>query len=238
MDSLPLPERVQAVLFDVDGTLYRQGPLRTLMLAEMARALAAPRGRGRLLATFTALRRFRRLRERLRDEPGTGLERRQYAVPGPPGPDELARLVREWMHERPLRHLSRCRRAGLESLLGVLAARGVQLGVFSDYPPARKLDALGLGDWFGLQLCATDPGIDAFKPAATGLLAACRQWGLAPERVLYVGDRPEVDVVAAARAGMAGWVVTGGRMREGRVVGHAYLAGSFPELHRALDPRC
>jgi putative hydrolase of the HAD superfamily len=44
--------------------------------------------------------------------------------------------------------------------------------------------------------------VNAFKPHPRGFLAAAERWGLAPDSILYVGDRPEVDAVGAAAAGM------------------------------------
>jgi FMN phosphatase YigB (HAD superfamily) len=83
-----------------------------------------------------------------------------------------------------------------------LQDRGIHIGVFSDYPVVEKVARLGLSHWISVALCATDAEIGAFKPHPAGFFRACAVWGLAPEEVLYVGDRPEVDAVGASRAGM------------------------------------
>jgi HAD superfamily hydrolase (TIGR01549 family) len=110
--------------------------------------------------------------------------------------------VSEWLYQRPLKYLRLCRHRGIEAFLSFLAYKGLQVGVFSDYPAVDKLRALGLFDRIPLVLCATDPEINAFKPHPKGFLRACTVWGLPPEEVLYVGDRPEIDAVGAAAAGM------------------------------------
>lgn len=195
----------RAVLWDLDGTLYRQGPLRRRMLLELVRSpLWEGWGAHR---TLRRLRTFRLVREELRalgrsDQP---LERLQYEEPARRlGDDaaELERTVHEWMHRRPLRHLNACRQSGLPELLGELAERGIALGVFSDYPAREKLAALGLDEPFELILCATDAEVNAFKPHPRGFLHACELWGLSPDQVLYVGDREEVDAAGARAAGM------------------------------------
>ena len=157
--------------------------------------------------TLRRLKVFRRVREELRERgrPDESLDRLQYAelaLRTGDDPAELERTVTRWMHHKPLRHLERCRRQGLVELLGDLAAGGLELGVFSDYPADAKLIALGVDEAFGLKLCATDPEVNAFKPHTRGFLRACEVWGLAPEEVLYVGDRDDVDGEGARAAGM------------------------------------
>ncbi len=213
---LPLPDRIRAVVFDVDGTLYRQPPLRACMAGELAAAaLRSPRGAAR---TARVLAEFRRVREELRGiEPaGESLEAVSFGIAGdrlgvPPA--EVARLVEEWMQRRPLKYLRACRRPGLPRLLATAAARRVALGVLSDYPAAAKLHALALPDVFSVVLCTTDPDINAFKPHPRGFLRACERLGIPPEEVLYVGDRPETDAAGANAAGISCVLV--GRRRRG-----------------------
>src|SRR5262249_43920987 len=58
--------RIRGVLFDLDGTLYAQAPLRILMAGEFAfEALRAPRRTRQALRIIEC---FRRTREELRDE--------------------------------------------------------------------------------------------------------------------------------------------------------------------------
>jgi FMN phosphatase YigB (HAD superfamily) len=52
-------------------------------------------------------------------------------------------------------------------------------------------------------LCATDATVNALKPHPRGFLQACAALGLRPADVLYVGDRPDVDLAGARAAGMA-----------------------------------
>lgn len=196
---------LRAVLWDLDGTLYHQAPMRRRMLLELARApLLEGFGARR---TLRRLKTFRRVREELRErgrceEP---LERLQYEEPARRLGDDagaLERTVAEWMHRKPLRHLEHCRRAGLRALLAQLAEHGLHLGVFSDYPADAKLIALGLDEFFGLTLCATDSEVNAFKPHPRGFLRACELWEVEPGEVLYVGDRDDVDGAGARAAGM------------------------------------
>jgi phosphoglycolate phosphatase/putative hydrolase of the HAD superfamily len=198
------PAGVRAVLFDVDGTLYSQGRLRTVMAAELARAaLKEPRRIGRVIRIIKSFRQSREELRALGDRAGS-LEQLQYAAVADRlnvDVGEVREAIEEWMFVRPLPYLHSARRSGLDALLTGLEERGIRVGALSDYPARAKLDALDVARHFSLSLCTTDRSINAFKPHPRGYLAACELWGLAPQEVLYVGDRPEVDAVGAAAAG-------------------------------------
>ena len=125
-------------------------------------------------------------------------------------PEDLRDLVQEWMFERPLPFLGRAAWPGLREVLLELRSAGKRLGVFSDYDPDRKLEALGVRDLFDVALAATDPEVNRFKPHPQGFLVGAERLGVAPSEVLYVGDRAEVDGAGAAAAGMASVIIAGG----------------------------
>lgn len=212
----PLLRDASAVLFDLDGTLYRLEPMRRRMLLELLRwgarhPLRFPRLMGRLKA-------FRSAREELRafSEDGRRLEDVQYEVPaGQLGvaPEELRRDVVEWMFERPLPLLGGAAWPGLREVLLELRGAGKRLGVFSDYSPDAKLEALGVRDLFDVTLAATDPEVNRFKPHPAGFLEGARRLGADAGDVVYVGDRSDVDAAGAAAAGM-GCVILGGGLGE------------------------
>ncbi|MCP3918783.1 MAG: HAD family hydrolase [bacterium] len=191
---------------DLDGTLYEQPPLRARMVVELGLAAvrSGPREGRRLARVLGA---FRQVREELRElgQPSELLGELQYSETARRIDEEVEHVevtVAEWIHERPLRHLRKTLRRGLPELLEGLAARGLLLGVFSDYPASAKLKALGLERFFELRLDAAEPDVNAFKPHPRGFLVACERWGVEPQDVLYVGDREEVDGEGARRAGM------------------------------------
>ena len=224
--------RIRAVLFDLDGTLYRQTPLRVLMALELATLpLTGPiKARQRLIA----LRAYRAAQERLRtpgrDDVATAQLAAAASAAGLPVA-EISALVDEWMMVRPLKYLHFCRARGLSGLLDGLRERGVRTGVLSDYPAEAKLRALGLNGRFSPVLCASDPDIGAFKPSPRGYLHACATWNLSPDEVLFVGDRADVDAAGAAAAGMP-CVIIGRRRSESHDSGHYDV---LPSLERLSD---
>ena len=231
---------ISAVLFDIDGTLYSQQRLRVVMAAEFVRTM-----RGRGLAQTVRLARiisaFRRTREEMRGlgEPSGWLDELQFAYAAQKvgvGVDEVRAAVEEWILTRPLKNLRFARRAGLDDTLSALTARGVRIGALSDYPTDTKLQAMGIAKQFSVTLCATDRSVNAFKPHPKGFHVACEQWGLAPQEVLYVGDRPEIDGAGAAAAGMH-CIIVGRHGRSDRGRNRAYLTvRSFADLAGAVIP--
>lgn len=216
LDRIGVPAQAGALLFDLDGTLYPKLRLRLTMLAELAITPLVGGGVGDALRTWRGIRDFRRIRETLRDlgDADHDLEHSQYRIAAEGLGLEagaLADLVDQWIHRRPLRHLKAVMRPGLPELLDRLRGRGLKLGVFSDYPAEAKLDAMGILGRFDLVMDAEDRDVSALKPHPKGLLVAARAWSLPPERVVYVGDRAEVDAVAAARAGMPCFLIGAGR---------------------------
>ena len=91
-------------------------------------------------------------------------------------------------------------RAGLERL-----AATVPLGLVSDGDPAiqgAKLDALGLADAFRVVVWSDEHGREHRKPDPLPFRVAAELLGVDPVEVVYIGDRPDKDVVGAAAAGM------------------------------------
>ena len=195
----------RAVVFDVDGTLYHQKPVQRgmlirLMLGHLACPWRGPR-------TLKALSTYRKGQEALRatgqrfDDLGAAQVEFAAERTGVPAAD-VAALVTRWMEREPLDLVAKAKRAGLDELLSALRARGMKIGVFSDYPPVEKLDVLGVSA--DVVVWAQQPEVGLFKPEPAGILRCAELLGVEPSETVYVGDRIEVDARAAEAAGMQG----------------------------------
>jgi HAD superfamily hydrolase (TIGR01549 family) len=197
-------DRLRAIVFDVDGTLYRQSPLRRTMFLRLLRMTVARPIAG--LRTFRTLQAYRRAQEDLRNHVGGDIANAQLRLVGQRvGADReaVAACVTRWMEQEPLDVLRRCAHRGLDEFLRTCLARGLRLAALSDYPAEAKLRALGIGDCFELVLSAQSPEIDVFKPHPRGLQVAIDRLGVFRHECLYVGDRADVDAAAANAAGIA-----------------------------------
>ena len=120
--------------------------------------------------------------------------------------------VARWMEQEPLALVARSRRQGVVEFLETARARGLRLGICSDYPPTAKLRVLEIAHFFDVVVSAQDPEVQEFKPSPRGLETTLRRLGVGNFQALYIGDRPEVDAVAALSAGIA-CVLIGRRRR-------------------------
>jgi HAD superfamily hydrolase (TIGR01549 family) len=235
--------RIRAVLFDLDGTLYQQRAMRTLMAIElMAIVFSRPLRAGRTWRTLAVYRKTQeQLRFASRSGRVSGTELRVAAERAGLTAEEVEQIVNEWMFERPLKYLRWCRAAGVFDLLAFLDRKGLKTGVLSDYPADTKLRALGLTGRFSVVLSSSDPDVGALKPNPRGFLLACERWQIDPSEVLVVGDRMDVDAQGAAAAGMP-CVIIGGSSRA--VLNPAFTNSGFrvlPSLERlrcVLDDGC
>ncbi|MEJ7930650.1 HAD family hydrolase [Ramlibacter sp. AN1015] len=191
--------RIDLVVFDVDGTLYDQQRLRRAMLARLLLDAA----RTRSLHTLRVLRAFREVRETLGDEGAADFLQLQYGRTAQQlgcEPEQVRALAAEWMEQRPLHLLAACRLPHVDRLFAGLRSAGKHIAVFSDYPAAAKLEALGLQAH--PVVCAGDAECTRLKPDPAGLLAILRRTGVPPGRAVLIGDRFDRDAAAAERAGV------------------------------------
>jgi len=179
---------VRAMVFDVDGTLYPQGPLRRAMMLRLARAYWHSPLEG--WTTLLGLRAYRREQERLRLTPSAGVDQKGTEA------------IRRWMEDEPLAFLRPLVYEGLAELLAAAKSDGLKLGVFSDYPAEKKLRTMELDKYFDVVVSAQDPEVQRFKPDPRGLEITLGRMGISNSDAVYVGDRADVDGAAAAGAGM------------------------------------
>jgi FMN phosphatase YigB (HAD superfamily) len=189
--------RYKLVVFDLDGTLYRQAPVRRAMFLDLLRHGGAP---GRY-QRFKVLHHFRKIREGQAHEVVGDFEADSFRrLAARTGYDEpfLVALVKEWMEQRPLIHLKAAMVAGAGDVIAMLRRQGVTVAVWSDYPVEAKLKTLGIA--VDHMLSASDKDIMALKPDPSGLRLAMDRAGVAPDATLMVGDRLSRDGAAATAA--------------------------------------
>src|SRR5262249_44674956 len=127
---------------DVDGTLYRQRPLRLRMGRDMVLHAMAKCD----LNVINIVSAYRRIRERLAAEEVADFDRvlvSETARTTSTSPERVHAVISEWIEARPLRYLKRCIFSGVPQLFAGLQRAGKKIGVFSDYPAANKLAAMG-----------------------------------------------------------------------------------------------
>jgi HAD superfamily hydrolase (TIGR01509 family) len=230
------PSRLKAIVFDVDGTLYRQAGLRRAMMLRLL--LNLPLRPCSALPTFRALQAYRHAQELLRGtevQGGLAAAQLRLASERCKQPEAVVtQLVDRWMEREPLPLLVRFMDPALRGFLSAARERGIRLGILSDYPAAQKLEAMGLSEFFDVVVAAQDAAVNRFKPHPSGLAEALRRLGAEPTEALYVGDRHEIDGEVARALGVP-CVIVGGSSKAPPAVGLTPVS-DYEEFHALFFP--
>ncbi|MFF5260314.1 HAD family hydrolase [Actinomadura viridis] len=197
-------EPVEAVLFDLDGTLFdHAGAAAEAAAASLPGTDAAYVARRWLELAEPVFARY------LAGEVGFAEQRRiritMLAAELGLGDWDAARAD-AWLAA----YLERYRDAwrlfpDVGGCLDALESRAVPIGIITNGDGAQqraKLEGLGLSARFPHVVISGEAG--AAKPAAEIFHLACRAMGVAPGRAGYVGDRLATDALGARAAGMLG----------------------------------
>lgn len=190
-------ERALAISLDMDGTLYRVRKFRVLWRLRAQRRL--------LVALLAARERIRR-EGAFEDE--AALRLREAT---------LVALTLQGTVDEVGQRLSDLRMAmagaltsgvppfeGVKEALETAHSAGLKLAVLSDYDVEEKLRNLELGDVPWSAALGSDRA-GALKPHPRSFLRVAALLGVDPSRIVHVGDRENLDVEGAHRAGMRAW---------------------------------
>jgi phosphoglycolate phosphatase/putative hydrolase of the HAD superfamily len=203
MKAFSLPKKINAVLFDMDLTLYSDreyGQSQIDLLVE-----AAGKKRGRTFAEAKAdLEKARK--EWASSHGGKKCGLSPILLSWGVGAEENIR----WREElfQPEKYLTRkdpLLRAALEELSSSFA-----LGVVTNNPVSvarRTLACLGVDDCFGVLVGLDTTGMS--KPARAPYEKAAALVGFPPGECVSVGDRFEIDIATPLEMGMGGILVSG-----------------------------
>lgn len=186
---------IEAVFFDLDGTLFDRDATVAGILAWQARTFS------RAIASERADEFIRRVTAL--DEHGHGDKREVYIqIATEFGFDAamVEQLVASFWAEYPHHcHLE----AGIAAALDSLRQRGKRLGIITNGSAAIQdaaIDALGVRDVMDVILISETEGLR--KPHPEIFHRAAERVGIPPDRCCFVGDHPTIDIAGAAAAGL------------------------------------
>lgn len=193
-------ESIEAVAFDIDGTLYPSWSLYIQMPLYVLRHL-------RFYLHYNKIRRklhrtaplsdFYEYQARLfAEDAGIESSRAKKII------DEICYkgIQKFFLLIKPYRHALDCIRAFKES--------GLKIGVLSDFPPSQKGSIWGIRDLCDVCIGSEESG--ALKPSVYPFGILSRKLGVSPEKILYVGNSIKYDIQGANNAGMkSAYIMTG-----------------------------
>jgi HAD superfamily hydrolase (TIGR01549 family) len=173
--------------------------LRSLLLA----VCASP---WKQLQAIRFLKAYREAQEHMRENaPTADLSEHQIALAcqrAHVSRTDAAQHLGRWFEKEPLKHLANLTDVNMHQFIQEVKARGMALGVFSDYPASEKLKVLGLSGLFDVVLCASDAEVGRLKPDPRGLEICLNRLGVSADSALYIGDRMDVDAPCGHAAGV------------------------------------
>ena len=213
--------KLGAVVFDVDGTLY---PNRMMYTRSIPFFLKYPR----LVLSFGRVR--KKLREIRPVEDFYRLQAELLAEEMKIPREKAGNLVDKTIYriwENVLKNVKIF--PGLRELLHDLDTRGIKRALLSDFPIGKKMAILNLDvDW---DMAASAEDVGYLKPNPEPFLYVADKLGLPVQRILYVGNHYQYDILGAGKVGMKTAHLSRGS-RDGTVADFTFA--SYTELHRQL----
>ena len=183
---------INAVAFDIDGTLYSNGRMHLQSLPFALRHIRQ-------------LKAFRRVRLELRrTRPIEDFHRLQAELFGRElgvSVGKAAEIIETVFYDRWEQVLRRVPLfPGVRETVAAFRDAGLKVAVASDFPVARKLGLLGIDGLWDCEVSTEEVGYLKPNPEPFHALLDCL--GEPPERVLYVGNSYRYDVEGAKAVGM------------------------------------
>lgn len=187
---------IKAVAFDIDGTLYKEGPLYLKMFPYVLRH-----------APFFI--KYGRVRKQLHREAGVHQFMRAQALLMAKGSkytaeeskERIEKIVYEglkdyFVHGKPCEHAY--------ELIKRLKESGMKIALLSDFPPEQKGNVWGIKPYCDVIMGTEVTG--ALKPCPLSFRKMAERLDVPCEQILYVGNSYRYDVLGSKNAGMkAAW---------------------------------
>ncbi len=183
---------IQAVTFDMDGTLYNSARLFIKLLPDILR-------NRKFIFEYYKVREEIRREEFRGDIRGEVINRLSQRL-------MMNTLDCEYMIDETIYRLfaskidRRLLFKGVRDFINILKKNDVKIGIISDFPVDEKLLRLGL--YFEpLRVVINTEDVGALKPCVEPFKKAAEIFEVEPAKILHIGDRERSDVLGAKRAG-------------------------------------
>ncbi|MGP1577495.1 MAG: HAD family hydrolase [Treponema sp.] len=194
----PHPVNIEAVVFDIDGTLYPSWKFTLMILPFFIRHSS-------FIIAFAKVR--KRLHQISSNNPEKAaadffavqneLLAQQLGITA----EEAGAFLTAYIYTGWKKYFAKIQPyAGATEAVRQLKQAGLKIGILSDFPPEQKGNVWGI-----LPLCDAAVGsemIGALKPSRIPFRYIAEQLNTPLEKILYVGNSKKYDIAGAAAAGM------------------------------------
>lgn len=190
---------IKAIAFDIDGTLYRNSSLYSRVwphyLANIFLFTKFSSVRNEMHALTEPVPNFKDIQaQKLAERLGCSKEEAYMNI------DRIAYggLVDFFGRMKPC--------SGVVQFVQNIKAKGLKVGILSDFPPEQKGELWGMLQYCDVVLGTEELGL--LKPAPYAFLELAKQLKVKPEEILYVGNSHKYDVDGSKSAGMkSAWFI-------------------------------
>lgn len=184
---------IDGFIFDVDGTLYPQKAVRLRMLLRLICAVLTGSLSIRELYAIYSFRKIKELHKyKSSDIADLCLQvSRKVNV----SEEQVSRSVQKWMFEVPLDLLKEHCYSDVKQFINQQYDEGKTIVVYSDYPAAEKLLAMGIH--FSKIFVSCSGGITESKPSFDAMQKILSETDISPDSLIFVGDRDDKDKASA-----------------------------------------
>lgn len=195
-------------VFDLDGTLYDQPKLRTIMATRLVLHYICHFWR---LGELVTIRDFRKLKEEWNEEIASdasdftsdldGIDSAicmKLANGSVAKAEAISKVIHKWIYINPLTAITKAADTRLIGIIDELRRQGKKVVVLSDYPTTDKLGALGAN--VDAAYTTTDSRIGELKPSPKGLMVVLDDCDVNAEDAVMIGDRMKKDGESAIAA--------------------------------------
>ena len=184
--------KIEAAIFDVDGTLYPNYKmyLTSILFFIMHPVIAAA---------------FNKMRRKVRKIKYSGnfkeIQINIFAKEIGKTEQEAAGIMEKYIYGQFISMFKWIKPfKTIKEMIINLKNKGIKVGIISDFPVGQKLSYLGLDNYWDI-ICSADE-IGALKPRPESFQLVASKLGIAPEKIIYVGNHYQYDIIGANNAGM------------------------------------
>lgn len=192
-------DKIKAIIFDLDGTLYSQNYVRyRILICLFIHIVKNKNG----LRDFLILAHFRRNFEALSES--QSLAKNQFNATANffnLSEHLIKQVVHKWMINKPLPFIEKAKFNDVDNFFLLLKSKNIKICIFSNYPVKDKIKALKLKPDL---LCYPNKySIRHLKPHPEGILYLLKRLHIRSNQSIMIGDRENIDGLCAQKANVS-----------------------------------